>query len=156
MRRVIMQAVIFFICMLTLCKFSVADVYKWVDENGKTRFSDKAPTGKPAENIENELKKTNVDEASKNLASFSAATTEKTEDEKALEQKKLQELEAAIGSKCKKAKEDIQSIARGDREAFLDKDGKEEIVLERDRGKKLEEWRLNYKKFGCEKLYPLE
>jgi hypothetical protein len=150
-----MQKTVFAICLL-LCGSVMADVYKWVDENGKTRFSDKAPAEKPAENIENELKNTNVDEASKNLGSFSAASTEKTEDEKILEQKKLQKLEEAIGPRCKKMKEGIRSIARGDRVAFLDKNGKEEVVPERDIGKKLEEWKDEYRKLGCEKLYPLE
>jgi hypothetical protein len=151
-----MQKIFFAIFCLLLCRSVTADVYKWVDENGKTRFSDKAPAEKPAENIESKLKKTNVDEASKNLGSFSATTTEKTEDEKALEKKKLQDLQNAIGPRCKKMKEDIQAIARGDRGSFVDESGKEELVLERDRGKKLEEWRSNYTKYGCAKLYPLD
>jgi len=150
------------VCWVSLfsCGYLVADVYKWVDENGKVRFSDKAPAEKQAENIENELKKTNVDEASKNLSTSSASTTEKkstkkTVDEELLDLKKRKQLEESIGKKCRKWQEDINIIASGAFVAFYDKDGKEEMVLERDRGKKLEEWKDSYRKSDCEKLYPL-
>jgi hypothetical protein len=150
------QKIIFIMCGLLICGFTVADVYKWTDENGKTRFSDKPPQERKADNIEKELQRTNVDSASGKMVSDVVSSSERTEDEKLLEQKKRQKLEDAIGSKCKKMKEDIQAIARGDRGSFLDENGKEELVLERDRGKKLEEWKSNYRKFGCAKLYPLE
>ena len=39
---------------------------------------------------------------------------------------------------------------------LYDKDGKEELVLERDRGKKLAEFRANYEASDCEKLYKLD
>lgn len=147
--------------VLAACSVSHADVYKWVDENGKTRFSDKAPAEKTAENIEKELKKTNVDEASKNVAKSVSASTEKsnnkkTSDEELLDMKKRQKLEESIGKDCRKWQEDINIIASGAFVAFYDKDGNEEMVLERDRGKKLEEWKENYRNSDCEKLYPLE
>lgn len=144
------------LCCVLVCSLSSAEVYKWVDENGKLQFSDKAPPEKNAENIEKELKKTNVDTASAKMASSSTSGVEKTDDEKILEEKKRQQLESAIGESCTKMKADIESIARGDRGVFHDKDGKEELVLERDRGVKLEEWKKNYRKYGCAKLYPLE
>ncbi|HSC75703.1 MAG TPA: DUF4124 domain-containing protein [Pseudomonadales bacterium] len=144
------------VCCLLMSSFSMADVYKWVDENGKTRFSDKAPAEKPSENIENELKKTNVDEASKNLSTFVAPPAEKTVDEEMLKLKKRNNLEEKIGKRCRKMQEEINSIARGDFVVFFDKDGNEEKVLEKDRGKKLEEWKNGYRKLGCDTLYPLE
>ena len=144
------------LCCVLVCSLSSAEVYKWVDENGKLQFSDKAPPEKNAENIEKELKKTNVDTASAKITSSAASSLEKTEDEKNLEEKKRQQLESAIGESCREMKADIESIARGERGIFLDKDGKEELVLERDRGLKLEEWKTNYRKYGCAKLYPLE
>lgn len=151
-----MQKTVFFIFCLLLCGVAVADVYKWVDENGKTRFSDHAPPEKNAENIEKQLQKTNVDSASGKMVSGAASGSEKTEDEKQLERERRQKLEDAIGQTCKKMKSDIESIARGDRGAFLDEKGNEELVLERDRGVKLEEWKEKYRKYGCAKLYPLE
>lgn len=151
-----MQKTVFFICCLLLCGSVSADVYKWVDENGKLRFSDTAPPEKNAENIENKLKKTNVDSASGKMVSGVSAGSEKTEDEKNLEQQKRQKLEDAIGKQCQKMKSDIEAIARGDRGSFMDENGKEEMVLERNRGAKLEEWKEKYKKYGCAKLYPLE
>jgi hypothetical protein len=110
---------------------------------------------KNAENIEKKLQKTNVDKASAKMVSSTASKSEKNEDEKLLEQQRHEKLEAAIGKQCKKMKSDIEAIARGDRGSFIDENGKEELVLERDRGKKLEEWKESYRKYGCEKLYPL-
>ena len=149
------RAVFFIIFFIFLCSSSNAEVYKWVDENGKVQFSDKAPAEKNAENIEKELQKTNVDSASAKMGSGIAPKSEKTEDEKLLEQQRLQRLEDAIGKNCKKMKSDIEAMARGERGSFIDKNGKEELVLERDMGKKLEEWKEAYRKYGCEKLYPL-
>jgi hypothetical protein len=144
------------LCSMLLCGSISAEVYKWVDENGKTQFSDKAPSEKHAENIEGQLKKTNVDGASKNIKTSAASSYEKNSDEKNLEEQNRQQLENRIGKQCKKMKEDIQAISRGDRGSFLDENGNEELVLERDRGKKLEEWKNSYQQYGCGKLYPLE
>ena len=151
----IMQRLVFFICFIFLCGSSSAEVYKWVDENGKLQFSDKAPPEKQAENIEKQLQKINVDEASKTLGSGVVPRADKTADEEILDIKKRQNMEEKIGKKCRKLQEEINSIARGDLVVFFDKDGKEEKVLERDRGKKLEEWKAGYKRSDCEKLYPL-
>lgn len=149
------KTVLFIICLLT-CGAVTADVYKWVDENGKMRFSDTAPPEKKAENIEKQLQKTNVDSASGKMVSGAEHSSEKTEDEKLLEKQKRQKLEDAIGKSCQKMKSDIEAIARGDRGSFIDENGKEELVIERDRGAKLEEWKTKYRQYGCAKLYPLE
>ena len=141
---------------LLWCAAGHAEVYKWVDENGKVQFSDKAPPAKQAEDISGKLEKTNVDHASSQSAVAVPRSTEKTVDEKLLEERKKQEFEAAMGDTCRKMKEDIDSIARGDRGIFRDKDGNEELVLERDRGKKLEEWKSSYRRMGCTRLIPLE
>lgn len=143
-------------CWLLACSLATAEVYKWVDENGKVRFSDKAPAEKEAENIAPELEKTNVDHAISQHASSAAYSGEKTTDEKELEARKRQQLEQAIGKHCRKLKADIASIAAGERGIFIDENGNEELVLERDRGKKLEEWRALYRESRCEELYPLE
>lgn len=147
------------ILFLSLCFFggiTVADAYKWVDENGKIQFGDSPPKDVSAENIASEVNKTNID-SSNNQSEFSVVSgQEKNDDEKAMEQKKHDRLEEAIGKNCRKMKADIASIARGDRGTFIGKDGKEEMVLERDRGKKLEEWKSKYRKSDCQKLYPLE
>ena len=151
-----MQKIMFFMFFIFMCSSASAEVYKWVDEKGKLQFSDKAPLEKNAENIEKQLKKTNLDKASAKIISSSVSKSEKNEDEKALEQQRHQNLENTIGKQCKKMKEDIQAIARGDRGSFIDENGKEELVLERERGAKLEEWKENYRNYGCEKLYPLD
>lgn len=150
------QAVFILYVSLLLSGPAVAEVYKWVDENGKVQFSDKAPAESSAENIEEKLKKTNVDEASKNISSGVIASTEKNSDEEMLELKKRQALEEKIGAKCRKWQEEINAIAEGRYIVFYDKDGNEELVLERDRGKKLLEWREGYQEYGCGQLYPLE
>lgn len=152
----IVRMVFYFLCACLACSAVSADVYKWVDENGKVRFSDKQPKENSSENIDEALKKTNVDEASKNLQGFSTKPTVKNSDEELLELKKRKSLEEKIGKRCRKLQDEINSIARGDFIIFYDKDGNEELVLEKDRGKKLEEWKDGYRNLGCETLYPLE
>lgn len=144
-----------------LCVLSVpalAEVYKWVDENGKVHFGDRAPADKPAENIADSLEKTNVDEASKQHASSLGTpdSSRKTADEELLVLRKRQALEEQIGKRCRTWLEEIKTIARGDPVRFLDEEGNEEVVMERDRGKKLLEWKEGYRQYGCEELYPLE
>jgi hypothetical protein len=90
------------------------------------------------------------------MKSGSVSGKEKTVDEKEMEEKKRKDLEKSIGKECRQMKQDIESIARGDRGAFFDENGNEEMVLERNRGAKLEEWKNNYQQYGCESLYPLE
>jgi hypothetical protein len=136
--------------LIITCSTLHAEVYKWIDENGKPQFSDKPPAEKKAESIGQTLEKTNVDYGSGKIKKSVVFNKEKTEDEKNMEKKKLQKMEEEYGPRCKKMKEDIAAIARGD------ENGKEELVLERDRGKKLEEWKGYYQRSGCEKLYPLE
>lgn len=139
-----------------LCCFSVqAEVYKWVDENGKAHFGDKAPKEKSAEKIDHELENVNIDHASKN-STYSTSTSNKTQDEKDLDLKKKMELEQAIGDKCLKRKKDISAIGKGVPGRFIDENGKEEIVLEKDRSKKLDEMKNNYRQSPCQQLYPLE
>jgi len=148
----------FLLSMLLLVGVSAqAEVYKWMDENGKVHFGDRAPAEKKVEAIDDKLNKVNIDHGSSNTAVSSVVvSTEKTQDEKNLEAKKKKELEKAIGERCKKWEKDIAAIARGDRGIFLDENGNEEIVLERDRGKKLEEWRREYMRSSCQTIYPLE
>jgi len=143
-------------CVWFISVLAVADVYKWVDESGKVQFSDKPPTENSAENIAENLKKINVDSQISKVGSAVFYSSEKTEDEKALENKKIADLDSAIGKQCKKMKSDIHSIASGERGVFMDENGKEEVVLEKDRGIKLEEFKARYKKYGCQKIYPLE
>lgn len=144
-----------FFCFSLFATGCLAEVYKWVDESGKVKFSDRAPSEKNAQDVSDGLQKTNVDHASSKMA-VTTVDAKKTEDEKALEESRKKKLELEIGDKCRKMKADIDSIARGDRGSFLDKDGKEVLVLERDRGKKLEEWKSRYKRIGCNRLIPLE
>ncbi|MEZ5539069.1 MAG: DUF4124 domain-containing protein [Pseudomonadales bacterium] len=132
-----------------------AEVYKWVDENGKVHFGDRAPEDKKSESIDKQLNKVNIDHGSSAKPTRLAPQTEKTQDEKNLEIEKKKALEKAIGTQCKKWLLDIAAIERGDRGAFIGEDGKEEIVLERDRGTKLAEWKDDYRKSNCQKIYPL-
>ncbi|HNL91555.1 MAG TPA: DUF4124 domain-containing protein [Pseudomonadales bacterium] len=142
--------------LLFLCWSAQAEVYKWVDENGKVHFGDRAPDDKKAESLDEKLKDINIDHASGDAKPSVVVNTEKTQDEKNLEAQKKKKMEQAIGARCKKWKQDIAAIGRGDRGRFLDENGNEEVVLEKDRGKKLAEWRSNYLRSNCQALYPLE
>ncbi len=147
---------ILIILWLMSCVAAQAEVYKWVDASGKTHFGDKAPEKARVEVMDKQLEKINVDESSRSIVPLSGATAEKTQDEKALEHKRIEKLRKAIGPYCEKMKKDIQSIARGDRGVFLDENGKDEKVPERERATKLEEFRERYAQVGCEQIDPLE
>lgn len=152
--RLIGKSILFCVTFVYCCT-SVAGVYKWVDENGKAHFGDKAPdekTAKQAQDIGQQLEKTNIDHTGSSLPATLPDSRKKTEDEKNLEMQEKQRLKKAIGPYCASMKKDIVSIARGDRGNFYDKDGKPELVLEKDRGKKLEEFKEQYRKVGCQKL----
>lgn len=130
-----------------------AEVYKWVDENGKVQFGDRPPASQPAEDISKSVEKTNIDHASKDLAGAAySATSEKTADEEALEARRKEQLREKIGSECTRLKEGIKVISSGERVSFTDENGKEVQVLEKDRGKKLEEWKARYQAIGCKQL----
>ncbi len=152
----LLKAKIVLWCVLLLCVPVRAEVYRWVDDNGKVHFGDRAPAEKKAEAIDSQLEKVNIDHAIGDIAPPAVVNAEKTQDEKNLEIQKKKKMESAIGERCKKWKSDIAAIARGDRGRFMDKNGNEEVVLEKDRGKKLEEWRSDYLQSDCQTLYPLE
>lgn len=126
-----------------------AEVYKWIDETGKTRFSDKAPDKTPAETIGEQLEKTNVDDSSKNL-NTSFVSTEKTADEANHDAEVAQRKKEANAPICAKLKEGIDLISSGNRVAFFDENGNERKVLEKDLGKELEKMQEHYKQLNCE------
>lgn len=134
------------------CAVPAADVYKWKDDNGKLHFGDKAPAEKSAQEIEKNLAIKNMDHASKDLPVSRPTAKKKTADEQMLEIKEKKKLQEAIGPVCDQLKRDIASIERGDRAEFYDENGRLENILEKDRGKKLEEWQGHYQEMGCERL----
>ena len=135
--------------LLIIHQTASAEVYKWIDETGKTRFSDKAPDKTTAESIGEKLQKTNLDDSSKKL-NTSFVSTEKNQDEKNHEAELAQKKKEANAPICAKLKEGIDLISSGNRVAFTDENGKEITVLEKDRAKELEKWQADYKKFDCE------
>ena len=145
-----------FLLVIVWSSAASAEVYKWVDENGKVHFGDRAPEKKSAEEISAQLEKTNVDHGFKEEAASSFSSKEKTQDEKDLEAQKKAKLEETFGERCRQQKQDLAAIARGDPGRFIGADGQEEIVLEKDRGKKLEELKAVYRQSVCQQLYPLE
>lgn len=132
-----------------LPQIAVTEVYKWVDETGKTHFGDKAPEKAAAENISQSVEKTNLDTSAKNTTASFVGNEKKTQDEINLEKQKDAEKQAAIAEPCSRLKKDIDLIATGRRVAFYDENGKEYNVPEKDRPKKLEELKALYKKVGC-------
>lgn len=126
-----------------------AEVYKWVDENGKTQFSDKPPANKTAENISQKVEQTNIDENSGNV-SRSVDSGEKTNDEIQLEKKRKAEEQRRKGPACNQLRKEIHLIESGHPVSFLDENGNDTKVAEKDRAKKLAEWKAHYAELGCE------
>ncbi len=141
-------AVLLGLVLLSTHHMAFSEVYKWVDENGKTHFGDKAPAKETAEDIAASLEKTNVDSSSKTVTS-SVTNTTKTQDEIDQENKKEEEKKAATAGECKYLKDGIEGIEAGKRVIFLDKNDKEIFFPEKEMGNKLAEWKARYKKLGC-------
>ena len=127
-----------------------AEVYKWVDENGKTQFSDKPPADKPAEAIGEALSKTNIDtDSSRVVRTAASAEGEQTPDEAQLEAQQAAERQQRLAPRCKQLRKEIAIIESGRAVSFLDENGNEITVRESERPQKLAEWKAHYAELGC-------
>lgn len=146
---------------LTFAGAGWAEVHRWVDENGRVHFGDSksAQKAKNAEDISREVSRVNIDASSKHAAEVRAkreALSQAESDLAALEQQKQAQKRAQYLPLCKRLREEIQVIEAGEPVRFLNEDGSEQIVKEKDRGVKLAEWRKTYADLQCDDILASE
>lgn len=129
--------------LLVLPVMASAEVYQWVDENGKKHFSDTPPPDKSrARDISDTLKSANIDESRserQKLQKIFAKPTAEEDQYKKQKQAADQKKQKKKQEYCSYLKDRLRRISR--RVVFVDKDGKDVKVSEaerKERVKKLE------------------
>jgi len=120
----------FFLVMITLSMSATAEIYTWVDENGKKHFSDQPPADQNiSTEVTKEIKLLNID------AGYPAGIVVDPTRKGRKKEKALQKAAAAerMNETCARAKTDLEMLSG--RVVFHDEGGNELRVSEADRVK---------------------
>lgn len=127
---------------MVLSAQSAAELYKWVDENGKVHFSDKKhKAAKNAQDISASLKSTNVDSSQRSQKQLNDIFTQKRQAQ-AQNQPSAKEQQAAYKARynqCRKMRYKLSKI--DGRVQYVDKDGKIIPTTEKQRQQDVAETR---------------
>ena len=129
-------SILIILSLLTLSMPAYAEIFRWVDENGKTQFSDKPPKNKKVEDISKQLEtKQNTDYSSKTTKG-QVQQYQRDRSAKHAEQKQIADRKRPKNNDqlCKRAKKQLKII--NGRVIFLDDDGKEIKTSEKKRAAK--------------------
>lgn len=125
--------------LLTILPAYSAPLYKWVDEQGHTHYSDQPPKDGHTEEISGQLPPLNVDETGKTIREMRGVFEEPRPLEKAF-QKQQTELKTSernqLEIRCAEARKQLE-ILRG-RVVFIDAAGNPEAVSETERARRAE------------------
>ena len=127
-----MKTLMFFIAIL-LTTVTNAEVYRWVDSNGKTHYDDKKPSGN-SDDITAKVKKQNIDTSSKEHAKLEAIFRKENAADRDYQQMQAQP-SAELANKCAEAKDYLGKI--DGRVQFIDEEGKPVHVSEEERKKRV-------------------
>ncbi len=128
--------------VLILSLFAVAmncsaEVYRWVDKNGKVHFTDRKPAA-DAENITENVKSQNIDTSSCELQKLTSMREqeekekqEKTQQEQKAQQERKEQLTELNRPVCEKAKIRLKKISG--HIVFTDEQGRAVTVTEKER-----------------------
>lgn len=126
---------VFLLVSLTLLittPISFAEIYKWTDAQGKTRFSDHPPEEQiTAEEVSSQLSPLNRDSSSEETQKLQQVFKGPTPEEKALQQQEKRKQQQRTKQACNKAKQRL-AVIKGP-VYFTDEDGKEVVVTEIER-----------------------
>lgn len=115
---------------------AVADVYRWVDKEGKVHFTDKKPA-EDSENVTDQVNKQNIDTSSEELRKVETIMRKENDADREYAQQ-LQFEEARIRQhRCTRAKKRMQEISG--RVIFIDEEGKVVKTTEQQRQQKIAE-----------------
>ncbi len=124
----------FLLPALLLSPLTLAQTYRWTDDNGKVHFSDKPPVGYNAQDISQDLKNSNVDHSGDNVTkqlqqsrNDRSARQVEIQQQQRLSYKTKQQHETA----CLNARKNLM-VLRG-RVIFFDENGNEQQVTEKMR-----------------------
>ena len=145
------------ILMLCFSVTSLAQVHRWVDTDGRVHFGD----SKSAQNVQNtqdisrNVSRVNVDNGASQLLKQReqrAAEAQADQDLARLEQQKRAQRRAQYLPICKQLREEMRVIESGEPVRFLNDDGSEKIVKDKDRGEQLAKWRASYEQLQCDDI----
>lgn len=129
------RAILIIAWLLPTADLCHGEIYRWIDDQGKTHFSDKKPEeGHPTEDISRQLRPLNSDASASETEKLQQVFQEETAEEKVYrhhQQSQQRQQENARQQACLQAKNQL-SILRG-RVAFISPDGKEVVVTEDER-----------------------
>ncbi len=106
-----------------------AEVYRWVDKDGKTHFSDNKPKT-AAEDITAKIKKQNIDTSTQEHQKLEEIFRKENAADREFKQQQAQPTEEQL-QRCKKAKQYLHNI--DGRVQFIDEQGKMVNVTEEER-----------------------
>lgn len=126
--------------VMILSSFSYAEIYKWVDENGKTQFGDKPPQSRDFKTLDDTPTPPRNEPSTVQDATAIKQRTQKLLDamdaERQAKQARKSEEPTAKQKECQRAKEYERKIHRGGI-YNLDKDGNRVYLSEAERPKEI-------------------
>lgn len=126
--------------MLTLPSHSIAEVYKWVDENGKIHFSDK-PVDQESTEVKMKKQPTAAEilqakRKASELINHHRKVSDNLEEEatdKQLAQEKEENRQTKRLSDCKDAKMEVRNLSRGYRSFILKENGERYFLSDKEK-----------------------
>jgi len=124
-----------------------AEVYRWVDENGKVHYGDRKPKKNKAEDVSEDVSKTNIDKSQEEAAKMEKIFARETDAERKYKQKQAKKQQAAQKEqekRCKKARKYLKTIQGP--VYFVDKEGREFNISEKERAARVTEMKTLIRK----------
>lgn len=126
------RALLFFACATLAASAGAQQLYRWVDVDGKVHFGDRPPAEAQAESLDGKLKPVNGAEPTRHqdfpdTSRAQAIEQEYTARKQSQQSRSLQQQQIA----CQRARRQLH-ILQG-RVYFVDEDGKESTISERQR-----------------------
>lgn len=137
MKLLCLRSVIGGLILAASATASSAEMYRWVDENGRVHFGDRPPTDAKAEDVSGDLTPINSIRSNGSRRPILTTATrsrvsQKVDDEYRERQlREKQEKQQKMKKACDKARSDLEAIQG--RVVFLDNNGKEVRRTERER-----------------------
>lgn len=116
--------------LLGLSCWCNAEVYRWVDSNGKVHYTDKKPA-EDAEDITKAVNQQNIDTSSEELRKVETIMRKENDADREYTQQQQHEKNQVRQSRCHRAKVRLQEITGN--VIFVDDDGKVAKITEKER-----------------------
>lgn len=120
-----------------------AEIFKWVDENGQTHYSEQPPANRPAEQIDVPPPPAIDPEQAQEEVDALIKKQQEEESERQLEQQKAEkeaQQQAIIDENCRIARENLQTYQNNPGRRVIDADGNVTRMVEEERQQKMQEF----------------